>query len=260
MQLNYLLLLVSSIFPVSLRAADEIRTVYPSKIFTNQDCFEFADSEHRFGRLSVTYKDKSQAFVFGYDLDYEKCLDICLTEGKILILGFNQMVPPNVIRVMAGKSTTTDVWISFEVAAGPNCVYNPLFHNQTVEPYTVTILGFCEDDAGPQFVYNSKNMKNIQEKFAEVQKFGDIYAQLNGQMILETDDPLINWNVIKSRVKGLVVRKSTAGLDREGVLKKLKKEEHEIIWDDSGCDLQMKWNLWLAFTSTILCTVLHCNK
>lgn len=247
MQVIYLFLLIFASFLSSVRTAPEIRTVYPHKIFTNADCYNFADSVHRFGRLSVTYKEKNQAFVFGHDLDYQKCLEVCLTEGKYLILGFNQMIPPNVIKVMANRSTTTNVWISFEVAAGPNCVYNPVFHNQTVKPYTGVILGYCEDDRGPQFNYKSDNLKNLQEKFAEVERFGAIYAQLNGQMILDTVDRLMNWNAIKSRARGLVIRKSTAGLDRRAVLARLERlEEHDIIWDDSGCNFRLKLNFLLA--------------
>lgn len=255
------LVILGTIILISCSSGEhpEIRTVYPTVIYTDHDCFRFADSLHRFGRLNVIYRRKSSSFVFGQDLDYLKCLEITLSEGKFLILDFNEIVPPKVIRAMANMSTAINVWLSFHVASGPNCVVNPEFYNQTIEPYTSTILGFCEDERGPQIVYNEENLKSIQAKFLQLQKYGDVYAQINGQMIIDTEDTLINWNVIKSRSKGLFIRKDKLGLNRRAVLKKLNLEEHEIVWDDAGAKFILKLN-YSAICFAIFLRILNLNK
>lgn len=233
MKIVQILLAILSLHIHALHSAEmtDTETVFPKVIRTDDDCHDFADTRNKYSRVSTNYSKESRSVQIGHELDIGRCVELCLTEGKILILTLREHVPAKVIRQMANRTGTLNVWLSFAVASGPNCEEVIQFHNQSIMPYNSTVLGFCEDEQGPQLGYRMEHLKNFLSTMNELRGPGDLYALLNGKVLLDSDRAF-NWDAIKKRTKKIIVRREFEWFSRTTVLLVLDANKTMVVWDD----------------------------
>lgn len=228
-----LLFVIQSFLSCQSSQMTDTETIHTVAIVTDHDCQDFIDTRHKYSRMTVHFNKTTHDVHFGENLDIAACVELCMTEGKILLLSFYEHVPVQVIRNMARVSNTMNIWLSFTVAAGPNCMWIRSFANQTVPPFSSTVLGFCEGEEGPQKGYTTESVKNLLGIIAKVKQPGDLSIVLNGQLVLDSE-ATVHWAVVKRRAKKLIIQSQGRDWSRKKVLKRLEINETMVIWDDIG--------------------------
>lgn len=245
----YLIFLVTSTY--SSGELMDTETIHPDVIYTNDQCLDFIDSTHKYSYVAINYY-KSHRFIFGRDFNITLCLERCLPEGKIILLPFKQNVPLKVLREIAKISGVLNVWLSFDVAAGPNCADLEGFRKQRVLPYPAAVLGFCESEEGAQQGYTMGNVKNLLDNSNFLINPGLLYVKLNGKH-LDLSDKDINWGSVLFKAHKAIIYRSVTDWKRNEVMKILETNNTKVIWGDvdSGAAIFLRASLLCILLSIV---------
>lgn len=231
----------------------DTESIHPDVIYTDDHCVDFIDSTHKYSYVYVLFY-KSVGFAFGYNLNITLCQELCLPEGKFLLLSFKENVQGGVLFGLAKYTGVINVWLSFDVAAGPNCEDLPKFDKQQVRPYTVAVLGFCEAELGDQQGYTIGNLKNFMDTAEKMDKSGTLHAKLNGNH-LDLSDKELNWGSVFFKADKAIVYRSVTNWRRNNILNILAANNSVVIWHDVGAGSVIAISRRVSFLCMLLSIV-----
>lgn len=233
--LGFVLFLVIFAWADYLVDLQDSQSIFPGWIMNDEDCQNFVETEHQFGRIPVEVSIIQKAYRIGNNITMDRCLELVHTEGKIVLMMFSSSVPPAIVRSIANDTGIRNVWLLFSVALGPNCERVPDFNKQWISPFNHTVIEFCESEYGPQRGYTFENVNNFVASIKQFQENGTYYATLNARLLLHSTN-LTNWNLFKRWAKRIIVRQESGPVHRSAVLKALDTNESKIIWEDKDKD------------------------